>query len=105
MATAPPRPPSQWLVTTDWLASRLRSPDLVVVDGSYYLPQHKRDAAAVASRGGPEQAELGHAGRAPGTPNVDRNRIAPEGMDPAKQRGLIADHAVRLLVELGQSRR
>jgi len=46
MATAPPRPPSPWLVSTDWLASRLRSPDLVVVDGSYYLPQHKRDAAA-----------------------------------------------------------
>jgi thiosulfate/3-mercaptopyruvate sulfurtransferase len=33
-------------VTTDWLASRLGSPDLVVVDGSYYLPSHKRDAAA-----------------------------------------------------------
>ena len=46
MATAPTRPPSPWLVTTDWLASRLRSPDLVVVDGSYYLPHHKRDAAA-----------------------------------------------------------
>jgi thiosulfate/3-mercaptopyruvate sulfurtransferase len=47
MATAsPPQPSSPWLVTTDWLASRLRSPDLVVVDGSYYLPQHKRDAAA-----------------------------------------------------------
>lgn len=39
-------PSSRWLVTTDWLASRLRLPDLVVVDGSYYLPQHKRDAAA-----------------------------------------------------------
>jgi thiosulfate/3-mercaptopyruvate sulfurtransferase len=47
MATASPsRPSSPWLVTTDWLASRLRSPDLVVVDGSYYLPQQKRDAAA-----------------------------------------------------------
>jgi len=43
---SPKRPSSPWLVTTDWLASRLRSPDLVVVDGSYYLPAHKRDAAA-----------------------------------------------------------
>jgi len=47
MAPAPSKPPiSRWLVTTDWLAARLRSPDLVVVDGSYYLPAHKRDAAA-----------------------------------------------------------
>src|SRR5262245_57972440 len=44
---APPtKPASPWLVTTDWLASRLKSPDLVVVDGSFYLPAHKRDAAA-----------------------------------------------------------
>jgi len=40
------KPASPWLVTTDWLASRLKSPDLVVVDGSFYLPAHKRDAAA-----------------------------------------------------------
>ncbi len=47
MASASPQPlPSRWLVSTDWLASRLRSPDLVVVDGSFYLPAHKRDAAA-----------------------------------------------------------
>src|SRR5690349_289050 len=43
---APTKPASPWLVTTDWLASRLKSPDLVVVDGSYYLPAQKRDAAA-----------------------------------------------------------
>ena len=48
MAPAPSKPPiSRWLVTTDWLAARLRSPDLVVVDGSYYLPAHKRDAAEI----------------------------------------------------------
>jgi thiosulfate/3-mercaptopyruvate sulfurtransferase len=45
-----PKPPaksvSPWLVSTDWLASRLRTPDLVVIDGSFYLPAHKRDAAA-----------------------------------------------------------
>jgi thiosulfate/3-mercaptopyruvate sulfurtransferase len=39
-------PSSQWLVTTEWLASRLGQPDVVVVDGSYYLPAHKRDAAS-----------------------------------------------------------
>ena len=44
--TPPTQPPGRWLVTTDWLASRLRSPDLVVVDGSYYLPGQNRDAAA-----------------------------------------------------------
>ena len=37
---------SRWLVSTEWLASRLRQPDLVVVDGSYYLPTMKRDATA-----------------------------------------------------------
>jgi len=37
---------SRWLVTTDWLASKLGSPDLVPVDGSFYLPAQKRDAAA-----------------------------------------------------------
>jgi thiosulfate/3-mercaptopyruvate sulfurtransferase len=37
---------SRWLVTTDWLAARLGTPDLVVVDGSYYIPTTKRDAAA-----------------------------------------------------------
>ena len=43
---APSTPASPWLVTTEWLASRLKSPDLVVVDGSFYLPAHKRDATA-----------------------------------------------------------
>ena len=37
---------SRWLVTTEWLASRLGAPDVVVVDGSYYLPAHKRDASS-----------------------------------------------------------
>jgi thiosulfate/3-mercaptopyruvate sulfurtransferase len=43
---APSKPASPWLVTTEWLASQLKSPGLVVVDGSFYLPAHKRDAAA-----------------------------------------------------------
>lgn len=39
-------PTSRWLVTTEWLAARLHAPDTVVVDGSFYLPAMKRDAAA-----------------------------------------------------------
>ena len=39
-------PASRWLVSTDWLAQRLRTPEIVVVDGSYYLPAVGRDAAA-----------------------------------------------------------
>jgi thiosulfate/3-mercaptopyruvate sulfurtransferase len=41
-----PQPTSRWLVTTDWLAARLGTPDLSIVDGSFYLPAQKRDAAA-----------------------------------------------------------
>jgi thiosulfate/3-mercaptopyruvate sulfurtransferase len=37
---------SRWLVATDWLARRLGAPDLVVVDGSYYIPSVPRDAEA-----------------------------------------------------------
>jgi len=37
---------SRWLVSTEWLATRLEAPDIVVVDGSFYLPAMKRDAAA-----------------------------------------------------------
>jgi thiosulfate/3-mercaptopyruvate sulfurtransferase len=39
-------PSSRWLVSTDWLAARLTSPDISIVDGSFYLPALKRDAAA-----------------------------------------------------------
>ena len=38
-------PTSRWLVTTDWLAARLGTPELSIVDGSFYLPTQKRDAA------------------------------------------------------------
>src|SRR5438046_4641195 len=37
---------SRWLVSTDWLAARLGAPEIVVVDGSFYLPAMQRDAAA-----------------------------------------------------------
>jgi thiosulfate/3-mercaptopyruvate sulfurtransferase len=33
-------------VTSDWLADNLASPDLVVIDGSWYLPEEKRDPHA-----------------------------------------------------------
>ena len=46
MAKPPAKSASPWVVSTEWLASRLRSPDLIPVDGSYYLPTQKRDAAA-----------------------------------------------------------
>src|ERR1700716_504482 len=41
----PTQPSSRWLVSTEWLASRLGAPDVTVVDGSFYLPAHKRNAA------------------------------------------------------------
>ena len=37
---------TQFLVSTDWLAEHLTAPDIVVVDGSWYLPQMERDARA-----------------------------------------------------------
>ena len=39
-------PNSRWLKSTAWLAGQLGKPDLVVVDGSYYLAVQKRDAKA-----------------------------------------------------------
>lgn len=33
-------------VTTEWLAQRLNAPDVVVVDGSWYLPVHQKDPHA-----------------------------------------------------------
>ena len=35
---------SRWLVSTEWLAARLGKPDVVAVDGSYYLATAGRDA-------------------------------------------------------------
>src|SRR6516165_4966891 len=37
---------SRWLRTTDWLAEHLRDSNLAVVDGTYFLPTHNRDARA-----------------------------------------------------------
>jgi thiosulfate/3-mercaptopyruvate sulfurtransferase len=46
MVVPPPHSISKWLVTTEWLAASLGAPGLVVLDGSFYLPAMKRDAAA-----------------------------------------------------------
>ncbi|HYC18917.1 MAG TPA: 3-mercaptopyruvate sulfurtransferase [Pseudolabrys sp.] len=40
------KPASRWLKSTEWLASQLRNKDVIVVDGSYYLPAQNRDAKA-----------------------------------------------------------
>jgi thiosulfate/3-mercaptopyruvate sulfurtransferase len=44
--TPTPVPTSRYLVSTDWLAERLRDPHVVTVDATYFLPMHKRDAHA-----------------------------------------------------------
>ena len=41
-----PSPTSRWLVSTEWLAERLRDRTVGVVDASYFLPTQKRDAHA-----------------------------------------------------------
>jgi thiosulfate/3-mercaptopyruvate sulfurtransferase len=43
--------PSRWIVTTDWLAARIGAADVVPVDGSFYVPAHRRDAAAEYAAG------------------------------------------------------
>jgi thiosulfate/3-mercaptopyruvate sulfurtransferase len=40
------KPASRWLKSTEWLAGELGKPNIVVVDGSYYLSTQKRDAKA-----------------------------------------------------------
>src|SRR5262245_15165452 len=65
---AMPQPTSRWLVTTDWLAARLGTPDLSIVDGSFYLPAQKRDAAAEY-----------RAGHIPGAVRFDLDAISDHG--------------------------
>lgn len=36
--------PDQWIVETEWLAARLESPDIVILDGSKHLPTSGRNA-------------------------------------------------------------
>ena len=37
---------SQWLKSPEWLAGQIGKPDVVIVDGSYYLPTQNRNAQA-----------------------------------------------------------
>jgi thiosulfate/3-mercaptopyruvate sulfurtransferase len=64
------QPSSKWLKSTAWLAEQLGKPDVVVVDGSYYLSTQKRDA----------QAEY-LAGHIPGAVFFDINAIADTSTD------------------------
>jgi len=70
MLVPPPHPISKWLVTTDWLAANLGAPGLVVLDGSYYLPAMKRDAAAEYL-----------AGHIPGAVRFDIDAVADHSTD------------------------
>jgi thiosulfate/3-mercaptopyruvate sulfurtransferase len=47
----PPSPASRWLVTTDWLAERLRDPQIAVV-ASHYVPVQKDGDALAEYRAG-----------------------------------------------------
>jgi len=70
MRPPPSHPRSKWLVTTDWLAGNLGTPGLVVLDGSYYLPAMKRDAAAEY-----------FAGHIPGALRFDIDEVADHSSD------------------------
>ena len=41
-----PKSPADWLVETEWLASHLSAPDVIVLDGSMHLPTSGRNARA-----------------------------------------------------------
>jgi thiosulfate/3-mercaptopyruvate sulfurtransferase len=63
-------PASQWLKSTEWLAGQIGKPGVSVVDGSFYLPAHKRDAKAEYL-----------AGHIPGAVYFDINEIADHSSD------------------------
>ena len=41
---------SRFVVSSDWLQTELGSPDLRIVDASFYLPAQNRDAAAIQAK-------------------------------------------------------
>lgn len=63
-------PSSDPLVSTDWLAANLGRPGLVVLDASYFLPAHGRDAAT----------EFAQA-RIPGSRRFDIDAVARDDTD------------------------
>src|SRR6516162_6848887 len=82
-------PVSHRLVSTDWLAARLNSPDTVPVDGSYYLPGIERDAASEYL-----------AGHIPGAVRFDIDGIADHA-NPLPHMLPSADEFARSVGELG----
>jgi thiosulfate/3-mercaptopyruvate sulfurtransferase len=69
--TFAPSPKSRWLASTEWLAEHLRDRNVIVVDGSYFLPtQQQRDA----------RAEYG-AGHIPGAVFFDIEAVADHSTD------------------------
>lgn len=44
MSNPDPRSANPWLVSTEWLEAHLAAPDIVAVDGSFYLPAMNRNA-------------------------------------------------------------
>jgi thiosulfate/3-mercaptopyruvate sulfurtransferase len=68
--TAEAKPASSALVSTQWLQDHLDAPDIVVVDGSYYLPAMKRN--------GREEYLAGHI---PGAVYFDIDAISDHSSD------------------------
>lgn len=64
------KPASRWLRSTEWLEGQLGKNDVVVVDGSFYLPAMKRDA----------RGEY-RAGHIPGAVFFDIDEIADHSTD------------------------
>ena len=71
-------------VTTDWLASHIADPDIVVIDASLYLPAQQRDAKR-------EFAE----GHIPGALFFDIDAVADTGLDPRHSRRSYSETARR----------
>src|SRR5665811_2516064 len=61
---------SRWLKSTEWLAGQIGKPNVVVVDGSFYLATQKRDARSEYL-----------AGHIPGAVFFDINAIADDSTD------------------------
>lgn len=63
-----PQEKSPFLVSADWLEARLGKPAISIVDGSWYLPAHQRDARA--------EYESGHI---PGAVFFDQDSVVEPG--------------------------
>jgi thiosulfate/3-mercaptopyruvate sulfurtransferase len=83
MVVPPQHPISKWLVTTEWLAANLGAPGVVVLDGSFYLPAMKRDAATEYL-----------AGHIPGAIRFDIDEVADHSTDLPHMLPSPADFAV-----------